>query len=253
LSIVNSNLTDLFNASNSKRSPSCDVSSSQQAVGLRLGGVPRRVPKGEKVFKEGDKANFFYVVASGVVRTYTVLSDGRRIIDDFHFADDILGLDSDAQHRFSADSVCDAVVTRFRRSDLNRILDCDNELCRQVQSSLLVSLGRAQDHLALLGLRPARERVQVFLGSMAERASRRGTPKLRIQQSDVADYLGLSRETVSRVLTTLKAIEPSKQARRPSIRLPVPGDYPRVALAGIGKQARSKIDRLHSKPTRSTL
>jgi CRP/FNR family nitrogen fixation transcriptional regulator len=170
------------------------------------------VPKGDKVFNEGEKADFFYKVVSGVVRTYTVLNDGRRIIDDFHFVDDILGLGPDVHHRFSAASVCDAVVTPFRRSDLRRILDCDKELGRQVQSALVVSLGRAQDHLVLLGLRTARERIQAFMGSIAQRASRSRIGRLQIPQSDIADYLGLSRETVSRALTSLNAIEPSRPA-----------------------------------------
>jgi CRP-like cAMP-binding protein len=71
------------------------------ALGLQLGGVTRTVPKGETVFKEGDKADLFYIVASGVVRTYTVLNDGRRIIDNFHFADDILALNPGTRHHFT--------------------------------------------------------------------------------------------------------------------------------------------------------
>ena len=165
------------------------------------------VPKGETVFKEGDKADLFYIVASGVVRTYTVSNDGRRIIDNFHFADDILGLNAGAQHRFYAASVCDSVVAGIRRSDLDKVIGCDKELGRRVQSSLLVSLGRAQDHAVLMGLSTAREKIEAFLGAMAERASRSGTPKLQLRQSDIADYLGLSRETVSRVLSTLNATE----------------------------------------------
>src|SRR5438093_10961110 len=83
----------------------------------------------------------------------------------------------------SATSVCDEVVTSFRRSDLDGILACDKDLGRQVQSSLVVSLGRAQDHLVLLGLRTAGEKIQAFLGSMAQRASRSGIQKLQMQQS----------------------------------------------------------------------
>jgi CRP/FNR family nitrogen fixation transcriptional regulator len=203
--------------------------------------MPRRVPKGEKVFKEGDKADFFYIVASGVVRTYTVLSDGRRIIDDFHFADDILGLDPGAQHRFSAASVCDSVVSSFRRSDLDRVLECDKELGRRVQSSLLVSLGRAQDHVVLMGLRTAREKIEAFLGTMAERASRGRTPKLRIQQSDIADHLGLSRETVSRALSLM--VSNRYSGKRPSAPLG-PGDRPKGAF-GAATPAAS----LHHRPS----
>jgi CRP/FNR family nitrogen fixation transcriptional regulator len=133
-----------------------------------------------------------------------VLNDGRRIIDDFHFAGDILGLASGEQHRFSATSVCDTVVALFRRSDLDRMQDPS----RQVRSSLVVSLRRAQDHLVLLGLRTARERVQAFLGMIAQRASRSRIPKLQIPQADIADYLGLSRETVSRALTQVECDRP---------------------------------------------
>src|SRR5438128_2569307 len=114
---------NLYEASASEPDKLHNASSLQLPFGPRLAGSLRQVRKGESVFEEGEKAEFYYRVVSGAVRTYMFLKDGRRIIDDFHFAGDILGFAPEAHHRLSAASICDTVVVVLRRPGSEAIQD----------------------------------------------------------------------------------------------------------------------------------
>ena len=166
-------------------------------------GTIRKVPRHQKIFVEGEAADHFYQVVSGVVRTYAILNDGRRIIDGFHLAGDIFGLETHAQFRHSADGIDDVTVLSFRRCDFDMLSASNSELGKNLRSSLIASLVRAQEHRLLLGRKSATEKVAGFLAGTAQRASKSNIGKLRMQRADIADYLGLSRETVCRVLSNL--------------------------------------------------
>jgi CRP/FNR family nitrogen fixation transcriptional regulator len=212
---VKDNITHLFGAHGSiRRTPSAlggweagDSPSKRQEIGSASIGTSRTVAKDQKVFAEGEAADFFYRVVSGVVRTYMIFEDGRRQIDGFHLAGDIFGLEAGARHRFSANSIGDATVIAFRRSDLDGLLVRNTAIAKQVQSSLILNLERAQSHLLLLGRKTAQEKIAGFLLDLAQRASKSKTSNLPLRHSDIADYLGLSRETVSRALTRLSSDE----------------------------------------------
>lgn len=164
-------------------------------------GVARILGKGEELFAEGDAADFFYKVVSGTVRTYKLLSDGRRQIDAFHLAGDIFGLETGDEHRFSADAVDAAKVVAFRRRRFETLAHDDPALGDQVMSSMMRSLERAHDHMMLLGRKTAQEKVATFLLDMARRVSKEDRFELPMQRTDIADHLGLTIETVSRTLT----------------------------------------------------
>ena len=170
---------------------------------LKAAGVPRALVKGEELFAEGDAADFFYRVVSGTVRTYKLLSDGRRQIDEFHLSGDIFGLESGRQHRFSAESVDDATVVAIRRQHFAALAHDDPELGAQVMKSMMRNLERAHDHMVSLGRKTAREKIATFLLDMARRTSNEDRFELPMQRSDIADHLGLTIETVSRTLTQL--------------------------------------------------
>ncbi|MDP1966069.1 MAG: helix-turn-helix domain-containing protein [Reyranella sp.] len=164
-------------------------------------GAARALSKGEELFAEGDVADFFYKVASGTVRTYKLLSDGRRQIDAFHLAGDIFGLETGDEHRFSADAVDAATVVAYRRRRFETLAHDDPALGDQVMSSMMRSLERAHDHMMLLGRKTAQEKVATFLLDMARRVSKEDCFELPMQRTDIADHLGLTIETVSRTLT----------------------------------------------------
>jgi CRP/FNR family nitrogen fixation transcriptional regulator len=164
-------------------------------------GATQVLAKGEGVFGEGDAAEFFYKVVSGTIRTYKLLSDGRRQIDAFHLADDIFGIEAGAEHRFSAEAVDGATVIAFRRSRLEALTQQNPAFGEQVMSSMIRNLERAQDHMLLLGRKTAQEKIASFLLDLAQRLHERDRFELPMQRTDIADHLGLTIETVSRTLT----------------------------------------------------
>jgi len=174
-------------------------------VGLRsptATGIQMMLRKGEGLFAEGDEAEYFYEVVSGAIRSYKLLSDGRRQIDAFHLRGDIFGLEAGREHRFSAEAVGDVQVTAFRRCRLSTIIEEDAVFRDRIMTATLRNLQRAQDHMLLLGRKTAQEKLATFLLDMAVRLSNDSEHfDLPMQRSDIADHLGLTIETVSRTLT----------------------------------------------------
>lgn len=166
-----------------------------------LGGLLQSFSKDEELFAEGDDTECFYEVRSGTVRTYKLLSDGRRLIDAFHFAGDIFGIEVSAQHRFSAEAVDDVTVAAYRRSRLAMMSETDPVFGDRVMAATLRSLQRAQSHMLLLGRKTAQEKMATFLLAMADRLSDNECFELPMPRADIADHLGLTIETVSRTLS----------------------------------------------------
>ncbi|WCS22973.1 helix-turn-helix domain-containing protein [Methylobacterium sp. NMS14P] len=158
----------------------------------------------EEIYAEGDRAMFFYKIAVGVVRTYKLLSDGRRQIGAFYLPGDIFGLESGEDHRFSADAVGETRLLVHRREP--RVLTGDDGgLAREVVAAMMRDLERAQEHMMLLGRKSARERIASFLLALAERTADAGRAIcLPMSRNDMADHLGLTIESVSRAVTQLE-------------------------------------------------
>ncbi len=175
------------------------------AVGPRTAtpaGIQMMLSKGEELFAEGDEAEYFYKVVSGAIRSYKLLSDGRRQIDAFHLRGDIFGLEAGSEHRFSAEAVGDVQVVAYRRSRLSAMIEEDPVFREGIMAATLRNLQRAQDHMLLLGRKTAQEKLATFLLDMAGRLSEDDEHfELPMQRSDIADHLGLTIETVSRTLT----------------------------------------------------
>jgi len=192
---------------NSHAAPSAVIQRGTQLMrsapeAFALGSV-RRLAKDEEIFGEGDRAAFFYKVQSGAVRTFKLLSDGRRQIDAFHLPGDIFGIEPGEEHRFSAEAVGDATVVSYRRSNRNAQAQNDGDIPTLMMSAVLLSLMRAQNHMLLLGRKNAMERVATFLLEMDRRLAVAGMMALPMCRRDIGDYLGLTLETVSRALSQL--------------------------------------------------
>lgn len=157
-----------------------------------------------EIYGEGDAVGTFFKVVSGVVRTCRFLSDGRRQIDAFHVAGDIFGLEPGEERRMSAEAVSDCTVMSYRRRDVERLAAGNDVLSRQLFSYAMRNMARAQDHALLLGRKSAVEKVVAFLMEWAEHSPRSGTVALAMTRQDIADYLGLTIETVSRTLSQLE-------------------------------------------------
>lgn len=171
-------------------------------------GVTRRLSKGQTLICDGEAAENCFELVRGIVRVYKILSDGRRQIVDFLFPGDILGLPSGDASTCSADAVTDTVVRVFRRSALERIARHEPKLARILWDAFNRELQAAQAHIVLLGRKTAAERVASFFLALLHRKTE---PELDgrmlwmpISQSDIADYLGLTTETVNRVIAQLR-------------------------------------------------
>jgi CRP-like cAMP-binding protein len=169
---------------------------------LELTGAPITYERNSEIFGEGEPAEYVYQVVRGAVRSYRVLSDGRRQINAFHLPGDVFGLEPGEDHHCSAEAISDAVVLVVRRSLVLKYAARNAEVGRQLWSLTAGQLSRAQNH-ALLLIKSAQERVAAFLLEMAERLVAKGAVELPMSRQDIADYLGLTIETVSRTLTQL--------------------------------------------------
>ena len=165
-------------------------------------GLKMTFAKDEEIFAQDEDADLVHLVASGAVRTTRLLSDGRRQVGAFYYPGDLIGLETGPIHRFSAEAICDSVVLVVRRTALKAFAG-DGQLDRAIWEATRRELERTQEHLLVLGRKTACEKVASFLMSLAQRepADRVSMPMSR---QDMADYLGLTIETVSRMLTQLQ-------------------------------------------------
>ncbi|MCW5697528.1 MAG: helix-turn-helix domain-containing protein [Bauldia sp.] len=187
---------------------------------IGLAGARMRLERNAEIYGEGDAAEFVYRVVSGAVRISRVLIDGRRQIGAFHLAGDVFGFEPGEEHRFSAEAVSDCEIVLIGRPALLALAARDGELARSLWEHATADLARAHDHMVLLGRRSATEKVATFLLDMAAREGSRDRIELPMSRYDIADYLGLTIETVSRTLTQLesrRAIELT-EARRIALR-----------------------------------
>jgi CRP/FNR family transcriptional regulator, nitrogen fixation regulation protein len=168
---------------------------------VTLIGVARGLSRDQAVFVEGSRAEFVYKVVSGAVRTFRLLADGRRQIIGFHLPGDLFGIEANSVHGATAEAICDSVLVSARRASL---LD-DREQQGRLMRHALNQLHRSQDHLLTLGRRSAVERVAGFLTDLADRTGAADSVALPMSRQDIADYLGLTIETVSRTLTQMQA------------------------------------------------
>ena len=182
---------------------------------IEIMGTVMPFARNAEIYGENEPADYLYQVVSGTVRTYKVLVDGRRQIGAFHLPGDVFGFETGEEHTFSAEAITDCRIAVVRRSALVALAARDNEVARQMWAFTARELNRVQAHMLLL-IKSARERVATFLLEMAERVAADDTVELAMSRQDIADYLGLTIETVSRTLTQLEknaAIEVSTARR----------------------------------------
>lgn len=170
---------------------------------IALMGAAMSFTRNAEIFGEHEPADFLYKVLSGAVRTYKILSDGRRQIGGFFLPGDIFGLEFAAEHTFAAEAINGAKVLVIKRSALTALAERDSGTARELFTLTARELQRAQARIMLL-VKSAHERVASFLLEMAERAKAGNAIELPMSRQDIADYLGLTIETVSRTLTSLE-------------------------------------------------
>jgi CRP/FNR family nitrogen fixation transcriptional regulator len=188
-------------------SPSFAVTQSGQLddlVALERLGSRRGFARDAEIYAQGDCADCWYKVISGTVRLCKLMADGRRHIAEFFYAGDCFGLDGAGERAATAEAVGNVIVMRFNRTATERLIDERPELARRLCNMTLRDLARAQTRLLLLGRMTAPERVASFLIELAERRDAFRTLEVPMTRHDIADYLGLTLETVCRVLSAMK-------------------------------------------------
>lgn len=170
---------------------------------IELMGAAMPFPRNAEIYGENERAEYVYKVLNGSVRTYKVLSDGRRQIGAFYLPGDLFGLEAGEVHTLSAEAITECKVLVIKRGALTALAARDPEVARQLWATTAAELQRAQDHIMLL-IKTAQERVAGFLLEMAARSAVTTEVELPMSRQDIADYLGLTIETVSRTLTHLE-------------------------------------------------
>jgi CRP/FNR family nitrogen fixation transcriptional regulator len=163
--------------------------------------------KGAEIYGEKEPADYVYQVRTGAVRSYKLLSDGRRQIGAFHLAGDIFGLENGSLHRFTAEAIVNTTVRLIKRRSLEMVAESDAMVSRNLLSMTTDNLQHAENHMLLLGRKTSLERVAAFLIEMDRRLAAANVMPLPMSRRDIADYLGLTLETVSRALSRLHELE----------------------------------------------
>jgi CRP/FNR family nitrogen fixation transcriptional regulator len=157
----------------------------------------------EEIYGEDEPAEYVYQVSRGAVRTYRLLSDGRRQIGAFHLPGDVFGLEVGANHRLAAEAIVDTTVRLVKRRSLEQAAATDAQVSHKLWTMTAGDLRHAEAHMLLLGRKSAMERVATFLLEMDRRLAVAGMMALPMCRRDIADYLGLTLETISRALSQL--------------------------------------------------
>ena len=170
-----------------------------ESIGTRL-----NFARNEEIYAEGDSGDCWYKVVSGTVRICKLLADGRRHIGEFCFRGDCFGIDGGGERLYSAEAVDDVIVMGFQLKATERLIDQNLALARLLRDTTLRDLANAHGRTLLLGRMTAPERVAAFLLEMFERRDRTKALDLPMSRDDIADYLGLTIETVCRVMSNFK-------------------------------------------------
>lgn len=186
----------------------CSAMEAEDLGRLAAARTHQHVSAGETFLNEGDAATHFFNLIEGAVKVFKLLPDGRRQITGFLFAGDLLGLAFNESYSYSAEAITPVKLCRFPRRQLERLLDEFPRMEKRLLAMASNELAAAQEQMMLLGRKTAHERIASFLLSLARREERAGRVcemlHLPMTRTDIADYLGLTTETASRVFTSLK-------------------------------------------------
>jgi len=171
---------------------------------LQAAGCVVEMGVGREIFAEGGDTETFYKVISGVVRTYRLLSDGRRQIEAFHTSGDVFGFEMGEERSLSAEAVNDCTMICYRRRNIECLAQKDHGVSQHLFRIAMQNLAEAQSHSLLLSRRGAVERVAAFLLAWSRQFGKARLIPLAMTRQDIADYLGLTIETVSRSLSQLE-------------------------------------------------
>lgn len=186
----------------------CKTLDSEELRRFKADGPTVAVDAKQPLFHEGDPADVVLNLISGSAKVYKLLPDGRRQVTGFLFPGDFLGFEEGDEHGFTAETLERSEMCRFPRWRFEAFIDARPSMKRELYRVAMHELAEAQRQIVLLGRKTAPERLASFLLSLDERiGDHGGVPgqiALPMNRLDIADYLGLTKETVSRTFTAFK-------------------------------------------------
>ncbi|WP_286261812.1 fumarate/nitrate reduction transcriptional regulator Fnr [Thalassotalea atypica] len=166
----------------------------------------RPIRKNEKIFADGEELHSLYAIRSGTFKTYTIDANGEEQITGFHLAGDLLGFDaiSNTEHQSFAQALETAMVCEIPYDTLDQLSDSMPSLKRQVLRLMSQEIRTDQNMLSLLNRKNAEQRLATFIASLCDRYKERGLSskefRLTMTRGDIGNYIGLTVETISRLL-----------------------------------------------------
>jgi CRP-like cAMP-binding protein len=167
-------------------------------------GLAMSFARNAEIYAEGETAGYVYKVISGVVRVSKLLPDGRRQISAFHMPGEMFGFEAGELHHASAEAIVPTKVVAYKWEGVLGTARQSASFVRELLNLTVLGLRHTQDHLLLLGRKNALERLAEFLLEMSARMGGSAVLDLAMPRHDIADYLGLTLETVSRMFAELK-------------------------------------------------
>ena len=174
-------------------------------IHANFGATETSYVRDQEIHGQGESAYQIYEVVRGAVRSYKSLSDGRRQICAFYLPKEIFGWENGPTYRFTTEAIVDTTVRVVRRQTLEYVAATDVRVTHNLLNMTTKNLEHAENQMMLLGRKNSLEKVAAFLLEMDRRLSGTGVLALPMTRRDIADYLGLTVETVSRELSQLRA------------------------------------------------
>lgn len=164
----------------------------------------RRVKAGEIIYLECDSAQWVYQVVNGTIREFNIMEDGRRQVVDFYSTGEFFGLSEDPSYSHSAEAIQDSIIRCYPMETYINIITNEPRLAKGLLSTVVQRLHRARERMILLGRMGALQKVASFLLNLLKSQGNDNDLHLAMSRQDIADYLGLTIETVCRSFTQLK-------------------------------------------------
>ncbi len=176
-------------------------------AGLALTANIRRIKAGETLYIEGDAAPYCYQLASGVVKEYNTMEDGRRQVADFYGVGELFGISELSEQLHTAEAITDCTIRCYPREMFLHAIASSPQLSHHFLDTLMIRLHRARERMVMLGRMSAMQRVTAFLLRLSSEQGVDHDIHFSMSRQDIADHLGLTIETVCRALTDLKRRE----------------------------------------------
>lgn len=209
----------------------CGVLGNEELRDFRRLGCCMQLATGQALFRQGEPALSVFTVTEGALKSYRILPDGRRQVTGFHFPGDFIGSAFDEDHSVTVEALENTSVCAFPVRRFDDFVEDHPPMERELYVAAARELAAAKEQMVLLGRKTAIERVASFFLALAERQGF-DLIDLSMNRSDIADYLGLTKETVSRILADLKSSRVIRLQAIERVEILDPARLKRIAAGG---------------------